>query len=127
MLEKLSQKGYQLGLVSNAADSRDVDRLIDEFQLRDYFSEILISASVGVRKPHPQIFSQVLTGLGAAPEETMMIGDTLNADVLGANQMGIQSVWITRRVDFTEAHDPPEEIRPDHVIENLLDLIDILE
>ena len=127
VLENLCQKGYQLGLVSNAADSRDVDRLIDEFQLRHYFSEILISASVGVRKPHPQIFNQVLSGLGVAPEETAMVGDTLKADVLGANQMGIQSVWITRRVDFARAHNRSEEIRPNHVIENLQDLIDILE
>ena len=127
LLEYLFRKGYQLGLVSNAADSRDVDRLIDEFQLRDYFSEILISASVGIRKPHPQIFNQVLSGLSPVPEETMMVGGTLNADVLGASKMGIQSVLITRRVDSTGAYDTSEQIQPDYVIDNLLDLIDILE
>ena len=127
LLEDLSQKGYRLGLVSNAADSRDVERLIDAFQLRNYFAEILISASVGVRKPHPLIFRMALEGLGAAPEEAMMVGDTLQADVLGANRLGIKSVWITRRVDSVKKQNDAGEISPDHVIENLRDLVDILE
>jgi len=127
ILESLRQKGYRLGLVSNAADTRDVERLMDGFQLNDYFSEVIISASVGIRKPHPQIFDNALVGLGAAPQETMMVGDTLNADVLGANRLGIESVWITRRVDFSEQDNHCEEIRPDHVIENLWELIGVLE
>jgi len=126
-LKSLHQKGYRLGLVSNAADTRDVERLMEGFQLNDYFSEIIISASVGIRKPHPHIFYKALEGLGAAPQETMMVGDTLNADVLGANQMGIESVWITRRVDLSGQDNHREEIRPDHVIENLWELIGVLD
>ena len=126
-LEFLCREGYRLGLVSNAADARDVERLVEGFRLQTYFAEILISAAVGVRKPHPQIFQYALRGLGAVPRETMMVGDALQADILGANRMGIESVWLTRRVGFPGSEDLQEETRPDHVIGTLGELVDLLE
>jgi FMN phosphatase YigB (HAD superfamily) len=37
---------------------------------------------------------------GVSPEQVAMVGDSLEADILGANQMGIYSIWITRRIDL---------------------------
>jgi FMN phosphatase YigB (HAD superfamily) len=47
-----------------------------------------------VRKPAEDIFRFALDGLGMAPEETAMIGDSLLADVRGANRLGMLSIWM---------------------------------
>jgi len=54
-----------------------------------------------------------------------MIGDTLEADILGANRLGIFSIWITRRAD-TRAGIPPDST-PDAVIASLSDLPPLLD
>ncbi len=55
-LDTLKARGYKLGIVSNARDAANVERLIDQAQLRPWFNPIVISANAGVRKPHPRIF-----------------------------------------------------------------------
>ncbi len=60
MLTELKEAGYTLALLSNAGDDPDVQALIDQHNLRDYFSYIRTSAVCGVRKPHPQIFERAI-------------------------------------------------------------------
>ena len=49
-----------------------------------------------VRKPNPLFFEYVLKELGAKPEETVMIGDRLHADVLGGNRMGMFTIYVKK-------------------------------
>ena len=99
ILRALKLNGYTLALLSNAADDLDVQTLIDKNDLRHYFSFIRSSASAGLRKPHPHIFEEALRDLSLFPEQCVMVGDTLDADIKGANKLGIYSVWINRRVN----------------------------
>jgi putative hydrolase of the HAD superfamily len=126
-LEALRSQGYALGVVSNASDVADVQRLIDKAGLRDFFPTILISAAVGLRKPHPRIFHLALEQLGARPECTIMVGDTLGADILGAHNAGLASVWITRRADTPDNKAHLDTIRPDATIAALAELPDLLK
>jgi HAD superfamily hydrolase (TIGR01662 family) len=105
LLEQLKGEGYRIGLISNANDAQDVRTLIDKGNFASYFEITLISAEVGLRKPHPGIFQIALDYFNARPEETVMVGDTLGADIIGANNLGIASVWINRRA----------EVRPDNL------------
>jgi HAD superfamily hydrolase (TIGR01662 family) len=125
-LGTLKNQGYHLGLISNAADNSDVQELVDRHRLRPYFEVILISAAVGVRKPHPRIFQMALEHWGARPERAVMVGDTLGADILGANLAGIRSVWITRRAQSPGNRDHEDTIRPDAVIHTLAELPGLL-
>jgi putative hydrolase of the HAD superfamily len=97
-LQKLERSGYRLGLISNAGDHKDVMQLADKFGIDAYFDFILTSAECSYRKPHPRIFEMALVQWSFPPEEVAMVGDTLEADIRGANEIGIFSVWITRRV-----------------------------
>ncbi|MCE1255285.1 MAG: HAD-IA family hydrolase, partial [Anaerolineae bacterium] len=83
MLQTLRAEGYRLGIISNAADAQDVNVLIDRANLRSFFDQVIISAEFGLRKPHPKIFRKALNFWQAAPAETVMVGDTLPADILG--------------------------------------------
>jgi HAD superfamily hydrolase (TIGR01509 family) len=100
-LETLRQRGYRLGFISNAADEENTQTLIDKGGFRDLAECILVSAECGVRKPDPRIFRLALDHFGVEARRAGMIGDALEADVLGANQMGMYSIWITRRAQPT--------------------------
>jgi HAD superfamily hydrolase (TIGR01662 family) len=91
-LRQLSDSGYRLALISNATDDRLIQRLVDRLDFRRWFDMALTSAGVGLRKPHPGIFQEVLTQWGFPPSQVVMVGDTLGFDVLGARNSGLKGV-----------------------------------
>lgn len=109
-LQNLRGQGYRLGYVSNAADDENTQFVIDKGGLRPYAEFIISSAACGMRKPHPLIFQQALDHFQVPPGEAAMIGDALEADILGANRLGIFSIWISRRARPTP--DDLAAIRP---------------
>jgi len=119
-LEQLKRKGYRIGYLSNAADDENTQTLIDQCGLRAYAEFIISSGAFGTRKPHPGIFQAGLKYFQLTPDQAVMVGDTLNADILGANQIGMKSIWITRRAQ----RDPEEErrIRPDLILPSLSEI-----
>lgn len=125
-LETLLASGRRLGIISNAGDDTDVQTLIDKAGIRAYFDIIVTSAAFGVRKPGRRIFQFALDYWQAKPDQAVMVGDTLGADILGANQMDITSVWIRRRVDTVENRELSKSIRPSAVIDNLSELLTLL-
>jgi HAD superfamily hydrolase (TIGR01662 family) len=96
-LEALRARDIRLGILSNASDDEDVQALVAKGNFGAHLDFVLTSAACGYRKPHPVIFERALSHWGFAPQQIAMVGDTLNADILGANQMNMPSVWITRR------------------------------
>jgi len=96
-LDWLQEQNFRLGLISNASDVDDVYALLGKFDLTDYFEHIIISAEFGMRKPHREIFLEGLRLFQAKPQNCFMIGDRLDMDILGANQVNLPSIWITRR------------------------------
>ena len=123
-LKNLQEQKYRLGLVSNAGDHRDVLQLAEKFNLSPFFEFILTSAGCGYRKPHPRIFQLALEKINARAGEVAMVGDTLNADILGANQAGIYSIWITRRTSVPKDDTLP--VIPDAIIKSLGELPTLL-
>jgi putative hydrolase of the HAD superfamily len=110
----------RVGLCSNFSHAETALRILDEADLRRQFDSIVISETLGFRKPRAEIFEAALGGLGVDAAETLHVGDSLRSDVAGAAACGIRSVWITRRVgdaarllrEFTGA-------RPDFVVSDL--------
>jgi HAD superfamily hydrolase (TIGR01493 family) len=118
----LNAAGYRLAMISNAGDDADVQFLIDKAGLRAYFEIILTSAEQGIRKPDPRLFHTVLDFWGYTPAQVAMVGDTLNADILGARDAGIFSIWITGRTNTAANLDSIESIHPDATISTLSEL-----
>ena len=126
-LRWLRDRGYRLGMISNASDANDVETLIDLAGIRPFFDTILISATVGYRKPDPRIFHLALDGWGLPPDRVAMIGDTLGADIIGARNAGMFSVWITRRAEAPANQAHIDTIQPDATIAALAELPRLLE
>lgn len=98
-LEALKERGYRLGVVTNSLwggqPFRDDLRALG---LLHYFDEraIAVSADVGVRKPNSQLFWHTLQALQTQPEQAAMVGDALRTDILGAQKLGVMTVWLPR-------------------------------
>jgi HAD superfamily hydrolase (TIGR01549 family) len=125
-LEQLRGAGYRLGMISNAPFNDDVQALVDQAGVRDYFDFVLVSAAVGVRKPNPEIFRMALDYWKIIPTRAAMVGDLLGADILGAKKVGLFSIWITRRADGTANQAYLDTIRPDAQIAALGELPPLL-
>jgi HAD superfamily hydrolase (TIGR01509 family) len=97
-LEAVKRGGLHIGLISNASDDGNTQALIDKAGVRPYLEFILSSAAYGKRKPHPSIFHAALENFGIPPERAVMVGDNYEADILGAQGVGMQAIWNTRRV-----------------------------
>ncbi len=124
-LEILRQRGFHIGLISNTADDTNVQQLIDRFALRPFFEVIITSAAVGLRKPDPRLFQLALDHFQVPPASALMVGDSLEADIIGANRLGLYSVWITRRAASIPEGDL--SIQPQAVISVLSRLPALLE
>jgi putative hydrolase of the HAD superfamily len=127
VLADLKQKGYRLCIISNASNTEDLNNLVDNSDLRQYFDHFVISAEEKIRKPHLMIYEKALSVMNATPDESMMIGDTLTADILGAQKAGIRAVWITRRARRPENNRMKKLITPDYVIDRLAKLPKLLQ
>jgi len=126
-LKKLQERGYRLGLISNAADDNDVQTLVDKAEIRSFFDKILTSAGEGIRKPNPHIFQKLLDYWDLPPMQVAMVGDTLGADVLGAKNAGLFSIWITQRSDTPANQAHADTIHPDATINALSELPGLLD
>jgi len=117
-----------LALCSNFSHSATALRVLEDAGLREHLDVIAVSDAQGFRKPRPEIFLEALAGLGVSPEETLHVGDNLEADVGGAAALGIRTVWLTRRVkDPALAASRYEGPPPDFVVEDLAALPAIVE
>jgi HAD superfamily hydrolase (TIGR01662 family) len=125
-LQTLRSWGYRLGMISNAADDRDVQVLVDQAMLRPYFDFILTSAAEGIRKPNPRIFWTALRRWGLPPKQAAMVGDMLGADILGAKNAGMFSVWVTRHANSAANRAHEDTIVPDATISALKELPPLL-
>jgi len=72
-------------------------RKIQKLMINDYCDSIITSEEVGKDKPHPFIFIQALQKLKKSAAEVCMIGDSFKKDILGANNLGIDSIWFNHK------------------------------
>lgn len=95
-LSELQQRRFQFGVVTNrywGGSSFQAD--MHTMGLLEYFdlNKVMTSADLRIRKPNPAIFQLALQACEVTAEASIMIGDSLVADVAGAQQLGIFSVW----------------------------------
>jgi putative hydrolase of the HAD superfamily len=117
MLKALSER-YRLGIVSNFYGN--LEAVCDSAGLCSFFKVTVDSHCVGAEKPDPAIFQAALDKLGATPEETVLIGDSLRRDREGARRMGMRFIWVAAR-------DARAEQSGQQAVTDLRDLTKILQ
>jgi len=90
ILEYLKDK-YQLHIITNGFEEIQIKKM-ESSNILHYFNSVITSESVGVKKPNPRVFYHALEVAKAKKENSIMIGDNLEADVLGAINIGMQAI-----------------------------------
>lgn len=95
-LQRLKDDGYKLAIVSNW--DTPLDPLAERLGIAHFFDIIVASHDVRVRsaKPDPHIFKYTLKAVGVSAKETVHVGDTFEADIIGAQGVGIRPILIDR-------------------------------
>jgi putative hydrolase of the HAD superfamily len=90
ILEYLKDK-YQLHIITNGFEEIQIKKM-ESSNILHYFNSVITSESVGVKKPNPKVFYHALEVANAKKENSIMIGDNIEADVLGAINIGMQAI-----------------------------------
>jgi HAD superfamily hydrolase (TIGR01509 family) len=110
-----AREHYAVGLITNGGEDTQTEKLA-RLGIYDTFDTLVFATPERGVKPHTNPFERALSALDGSPERTVHVGNSLRADVAGANAMGIQSVWIP------QGESPENGIEPDHTLDSLADL-----
>ena len=101
LLDYLKTK-YELHIITNGFEEIQSLKL-EKSGIKKYFNKIITSESVGVKKPNPKVFEFALDKANAKADDSVMIGDNLEADIIGALNCGITSIHFnTENIKFDE-------------------------
>ncbi|KQR72076.1 YjjG family noncanonical pyrimidine nucleotidase [Pedobacter sp. Leaf176] len=114
VLSYLKEK-YTLHIISNGFKETTLTKM-NLSGLNPYFDNVIISEDVGVNKPNPEIFEYALNKAKAAKTESIMIGDSLEADVYGALNFGIEAIFFN----------PMQKQKPEDVKKEIIHLEELL-
>ncbi len=114
VLQYLTDKGYQLHLITNGFEETQHSKLKSS-GLNIFFKEIITSEGSNSLKPQKEIFEYALAKAGAKVNESIMIGDTLDVDIAGAMSVGMDQV----HVNFSSAS---QDIKPTFTVKTLKEL-----
>jgi len=124
VLKAIRKEGYRIGMIANG-DSAGARNIIEATGLQDYFDAIVISEEVGIEKPSPGIFEAALGKLGVKPENAVMVGNRIDADIIGANRFGMKSVWFRWNTRYSDTMGSSQG-KPDFTINSLFELPGLL-
>ena len=108
VLEAFAER-YPLVLVSNFYGN--VEAVLADYGIRHLFRAVVESAVVGIRKPDPRIFALGCEALGLDPQQVLVVGDSIDKDILPAQSIGCPTATILGR-QWRPAADSPAPERP---------------
>jgi putative hydrolase of the HAD superfamily len=117
ILQYLTGKGYRLHLITNGFEKTQLAK-IQNAGIDGFFGEVITSEGSNSLKPHKEIFDYAFRLTGADPAESIMLGDNIEVDILGAINAGIDQVYINHL--RTEP-----DLKPTYMVYSLKELEDI--
>jgi pyrophosphatase PpaX len=124
LLKVLKEQGYVLGIVTSRTRESAL-RYMDMFGITHYFSDMVTCEDTTIHKPNPEPLLLAMSKLGAAPEESIMIGDS-PFDIKCANNAGVRSVLVDWRITC-DASSMIEDAVEDFQIKKPMELVDLLK
>ena len=116
LLNHLEQSSYPMHLITNGFEKTQHEKLKNS-GIDHFFLEVITSEQAGIMKPHAAIFEYALNKANTSASTSVMVGDTLEVDILGAINVGMDTIY------FNPAQPPTEKIKPTHVVQNLGEII----
>ena len=97
----LKAQGYHLGVISNGLTIKQYEKLV-RLGLHHFFDSVVTSQEAGVEKPDIAIFQMAMERMGCKAENSVMIGNSFNDDILGAVNAGMSAVFLTPELEESE-------------------------
>ena len=94
LLVYLRQRGVRVGILTNGLKITH-EAKIKALQIHPYVNGIFLSDNIGTAKPNSEAFAFALRHLGLSPEETIMVGDRYDTDIVGAQNFGMRAIWFS--------------------------------
>ncbi len=113
---------YRLAILSNFDHAPTIEQALVAYGIRDRFEAVIVSGEVGWRKPRPEIFAEAFRRLRAGPAEAVLVGDTPEGDVLGAQAVGMDVIWI----DDGKKPLPPGGLPPTYRVQSFPEITRLL-
>ncbi len=112
---------FTVSLITNFTDTAFICRCLKRLGIEEFFAHVVVSDSVGWRKPHPNIFKVFLDLSHARPEEAIYVGDEMATDIAGAKGVGIRTVLLTK-----DGIEHVSKDLPDHSVNSLTEFKELL-
>ena len=122
-LKALHNKGYRLGVIAN--QNLGTASRLEEWRIREYFDAIIASAEIGYAKPDKRIFEKAFELAGCKADDTIMVGDRLDNDMIPAKALGMKTIWMRKGLAKYQDISFGKNI-VDYSVNELSDLLDIL-
>ena len=87
------RRNYKLHIITNGFEEVQHKKMKNS-GIHEFFETITTSEEAGVKKPHPEIFEKAIQKSGAQAEKSVMIGDNLEADIIGAHKFGLHVIYL---------------------------------
>ena len=122
LLDTLTERGYELYAATNGITAIQTGRLAQS-GLAPYFNQIFISEQLKTQKPDALFYEKIGQQIdGYSKEKTLMIGDSLTADIQGGNNAGIDTIW------YNPHHlENNTQAQPTYEVDSYQDLLDCLD
>ncbi len=125
VVAELHRRGYTLGIISNVITSREIPDWMEADGFSPHFKSVALSSVLGCRKPDPAIYHEAARQAGAEPVRCVYVGDNLKRDVEGTRAAGFGMLIILISPEELAREVINEENRPDAVIHQFSELLDI--
>jgi putative hydrolase of the HAD superfamily len=113
---------YKMSIITNGfAETHDVK--IARLELGRFFDHVILAGELQLVKPDPAVFHHAMKLAGVGPDESVMVGDRFNRDIVGARAAGMRAIWVNVRNERV----PEGEEPADATIESIGDLPEALE
>ena len=120
-LLKILKTHFSLGLVSNYYGN--LETVLKELFIREYFSVVIDSSIIGLRKPDQQIFNTAIDNFNADPKDVIVVGDSYQNDIIPAKSIGCYTIWIKNK----GWDQPINSENADLTVKSLLELTEALD
>ena len=112
---------YKLGIITNGMKEVQYSR-VENSAIGKYIDKIIVSDDIGISKPNAGIFEYALKKLGIEDKkESIMVGDSLSADIQGGINFGIDTCWVNLQKEYSDG-----KIKPKYTVTSLEEIYRIL-
>ena len=125
VIVELSKRGYHLGIIANTITETEIPDWLEEAGIGHYFETVILSSIYGRRKPGPEIYWEAARSVGVEPAHSVYVGDNPSRDIEGTRAAGFAGTILIMEPATLEKEPATGEAKPEVIIHELRELLDI--